>query len=1844
MRKLVLILAFLFLTIGIASCGSQTVIDVTFEENGGAEVEDIQISLTSTTVDLPTSSRDGYTFDGWYLDEGLTQPFTLAALLTQNGVLVLYAKWIEETNTVTITFEESGGSAVLDITQDFNTAVTAPNNPTKEGYTFGGWYSDVELTTAYTFTVMPAQNITLYAKWTIIQYTITFEESGGSAVLDITQDFNTAVTAPNNPTKEGYTFGGWYSDAALTTAYTFTVMPAQNITLYAKWTIIQYTITFEENGGSAVLDITQDFNTAVTAPNNPNKEGYTFGGWYSDAALTTAYTFTVMPAQNITLYAKWTIIQYTITFEESGGSAVLDITQDFNTAVTAPNNPTKEGYTFGGWYSDAALTTAYTFTVMPAQNITLYAKWTIIQYTITFEENGGSAVLDITQDFNTAVTAPNNPTKEGYTFGGWYSDVELTTAYTFTVMPAQNITLYAKWTIIQYTITFEENGGSAVLDITQDFNTAVTAPNNPTKEGYTFGGWYSDAALTTAYTFTVMPAQNITLYAKWTIIQYTITFEESGGSAVLDITQDFNTAVTAPNNPTKEGYTFGGWYSDVELTTAYTFTVMPAQNITLYAKWTIIQYTITFEENGGSAVLDITQDFNTAVTAPNNPNKEGYTFGGWYSDAALTTAYTFTVMPAQNITLYAKWTIIQYTITFEESGGSAVLDITQDFNTAVTAPNNSNKEGYTFGGWYSDVELTTAYTFTVMPAQNITLYAKWTINQVISDFDNATIVNDGEVIQVEITLENNAIFYIFTPTVSGNYRIFSTGDQDTYVYLCNQNEEVVNSDDDSGLDYNFDLIYFFEIGQTYYIVVQLYDEFETGSFTWSLQQVVSDFNNATAVNVGDINLVDVTIIGSDYYYQFTTSSSGYFEIYSEGDQDTYVSIYNQNEVLLETNDDGGLDYNFGLIYYFEENQIYYIVVELYDYLGNEDFDSAVIIDAETINVGAILYSESRIYYKFIPTQTGYYNVESPSNQILCYELYDAQHVWIGYKYFYDDYYGNLSDIELELGITYYLAVMFDDENLTGNLDFMIHYLGDSNINLNDIEILNTSTTSTQIDLALNETLYMQVNVEDDGYYVINYQCDFPLFIGLFDENFHHVTHTYLWDFSLDFEAFALTTYYLVIVAANMTDFGLIDLNINNLSPENTSFETAEPLIYSSVTEYSIYYQDDLSLYFEFTVPETGLYQFFSSGDYDLYLEIYGSDLTYQDSDDDGGEGLNFSLDTYLESGVTYYFVIMFFEYDGLIDFQLHMLFSNHTNTDFVNATSIQSDIMIVDSIMINNEILYYQFVPNITGYYHVSSTSVNNLVMSVYDSEEVFIGYNYLYEYYANFDLIHFISGNIYYVTVESFDGLAVDFDFMIFYASDTQPLLINAQPVLENEIIETQIVTMGELPYYVFAPLQTGYYYIEYTSNIVLYIEIYDENGYYINSICYGDIFLSAYLNEGQLYYIVVMSWHLEDDDQSSMLINYVDYSNTDFDHALTITNGNVFDVYILDEWQTLFYLFIPTASGYYYGYTIGEMYTFINVYDENYELLYSADSSWDHMSYYFEIYYEVGETYYFELGSDELGRFSFGLHQGELININPEDAINVICDQEVSEIVLDYGVSLYYELSPIYTGYYQATVGGSYPLRLYVYDELGNLVPYIEENYTEEITTYQYYLHKENIYLFVIGFDSSYDFGQMLFSITLLENMQDNFDSAYVVHDLDTVTIEIVDNSTEYFEITPDESGEYILYATGEGDIQLVIYDVDGQIIQMAEPEGTDGEFYYSYYLEAGVTYYYAISIYTYYTNHSFIFSWISGDFGFDFATPLYKNDQVLVEIDDYNSYECYQFQPTESEVLMIFSMGIM
>ena len=175
------------------------------------------------------------------------------------------------------------------------------------------------------------------------------------------------------------------------------------------------------------------------------------------------------------------------------------------TLATRPDAPAATpGYTFGGW--NKADGTAWDYASdKVTDNITLYAKWAANTYTITFDTAGGSEIAPITQDYGTVITAPEAPTREGYTFTGWDRDIP-------TTMPTENMTVTAQWEINQYTITFDTNGGSEIAPITQDYGTAITAPANPTREGYTFIGWDREIP-------TTMPAENITLKAKWKDIE-----------------------------------------------------------------------------------------------------------------------------------------------------------------------------------------------------------------------------------------------------------------------------------------------------------------------------------------------------------------------------------------------------------------------------------------------------------------------------------------------------------------------------------------------------------------------------------------------------------------------------------------------------------------------------------------------------------------------------------------------------------------------------------------------------------------------------------------------------------------------------------------------------------------------------------------------------------------------------------------------------------------------------------------------------------------------------------------------------------------------------------------------------------------------------------------------------------------------------------------------------------------------------------------------------------------------------------------------------------------------------
>ena len=401
---------------------------------------------------------------------------------------------------------------------------------------------------------VPADVTELTVQWTAPTYTVTLHTNGGTINSGNVTEYTYGVGATllTDVTRTGYTFKGWYDNENLTGSPVTAIGGAEtgNKEYWAKWEINQYTITFDTNGGSEIAPITQDYGTEITVPADPTRKGYTFKGWDKEIPET-------MPAENITVKAQWGINQYTITFDTNGGSEIAPITQDYGTEITAPDNPTRKGYTFKGWDKEIPET-------MPAENITVKAQWEINQYTITFDTNGGSEIAPITQDYGTEITAPDNPTRKGYTFKGWDKEIPKT-------MPAENITVKAQWEINQYTITFDTNGGSEIAPITQDYGTEITAPDNPTRKGYTFKGWDREIPKT-------MPAENITVKAQWEINQYTITFDTNGGSEIAPITQDYGTKITAPDNPTRKGYTFKGWDKEIPET-------MPAENITITARW-----------------------------------------------------------------------------------------------------------------------------------------------------------------------------------------------------------------------------------------------------------------------------------------------------------------------------------------------------------------------------------------------------------------------------------------------------------------------------------------------------------------------------------------------------------------------------------------------------------------------------------------------------------------------------------------------------------------------------------------------------------------------------------------------------------------------------------------------------------------------------------------------------------------------------------------------------------------------------------------------------------------------------------------------------------------------------------------------------------------------------------------------------------------------------------------------------------------------------------------------------------------------------------------------------------
>ena len=306
--------------------------DVTYQpgENGdGNAVTDIKFYNDALTLRGKLFTRTGYTQTGWATVDGGEKIYGFDDVYTQNEALTLYPVW--NTNKYTITFDTNGGSEIAPITQDYGTAITTPADPTREGYTFIGWDTEIP-------TTMPAENMIITAKWKVNQYTITFDSNGGSEIAPITQDYGTAIAAPADPTREGYTFIGW--DKAIPTT-----MPAENMTVTAQWKDIEKPtgeIKISENSWKAFLNnITfglffKDTQTVTITAADNSGEAVKIEYLLSDKALTeselagmtfTAYSapFSINPDNEYVIYAKLTDTSGNVAYINTNG-IVLDAT------------------------------------------------------------------------------------------------------------------------------------------------------------------------------------------------------------------------------------------------------------------------------------------------------------------------------------------------------------------------------------------------------------------------------------------------------------------------------------------------------------------------------------------------------------------------------------------------------------------------------------------------------------------------------------------------------------------------------------------------------------------------------------------------------------------------------------------------------------------------------------------------------------------------------------------------------------------------------------------------------------------------------------------------------------------------------------------------------------------------------------------------------------------------------------------------------------------------------------------------------------------------------------------------------------------------------------------------------------------------------------------------------------------------------------------------------------------------------------------------------------------------------------------------------------------------------
>lgn len=739
---------------------------ITFDSMGGSAVPSARLK-SGSQVPLTTPAREGYTFDGWYMERETAM--TKVTSLVAERDLTLYAHWIEipKPETVEITFDKRNGEDAVRVILEKGSAIGAFPQATRTGYTLLGWYTDDEGGEKVESDMTVDRDMTFYAHWSNDaengRFVLSLDPNGGNV------DGNPRVIVPEErlvrdsyvlndvsawtPVRQGFEFKGWY-DA-------------------------------KEDG---VLVYGTDGKAVAGTTYWPTRDAY-------------------KGEKDLAVYARWEQNPETfeLRFDSRGGNTISPRRYDVGTTVSEFPTPTREGYRFLGWFAEATAGDPLTSVVMNADK-TIYAQWEMIDddpekgpFTITFDSQGGTPCDSVTGAAGTEIDPLPETLRDKYVFVGWFDRPE-NGVKVLSVTLDHDMTLYANWEldlskVKRYVVTFDwMNGGTITESVnftdTEGVAPTITAFPTPKRDGFEFQGWYTEAEGGTQVA-SYAGSNDVTFYAHWkdvrpvVIVTHKVTFVPQDGatpSRTVSVNDGENVALP---ELTKDGYVFDGWFTLPEGGTKVT-SLVPDRDVTLYGHWTRIRnaratYEVTFDpQNGeettkvsGRAYDDGTYD---VITNFPEPTWEGRAFLGWFTgrnDGVRVKTYA----GEENVTLYGHWRNDpeqeaepepnrSFSITFDSHGGKKVAPISAPEGTTFSEDElpTTTRSGYEFLGWYAAADGNEKIASLTLE-RNVRLHAHWSATapetyEVILDFA------DGEPTQT-VSTKVGKTFRFPTPALYG---------------------------------------------------------------------------------------------------------------------------------------------------------------------------------------------------------------------------------------------------------------------------------------------------------------------------------------------------------------------------------------------------------------------------------------------------------------------------------------------------------------------------------------------------------------------------------------------------------------------------------------------------------------------------------------------------------------------------------------------------------------------------------------------------------------------------------------------------------------------------------------------------------------------------------------------------------------------------------------------------------------------------------------------------------------------------------------------------------------------